>query len=103
MSDLSKLDPWQPESNPIRIAIMGKLLEELGELTAIVARCVIQGINESEPNTGFPNVLALQQEIADVYACVSLLGEHLLLNQDAMNARMRAKIMHLRRWHVLIN
>ena len=50
------LNPWQPERDPIRLAILGKLLEELAEAQAIVARCIIQGIDESEPVTGVHNL-----------------------------------------------
>lgn len=49
------LNPWHPMTDAINLAHLGKLAEELNECGAAVARCIIQGIDGSEPVTGKPN------------------------------------------------
>lgn len=94
--------PWQPETNKLRLAILGKLGEELGEAGAIVNRCVIQGIEESEPVTGRVNAVALTEEIADVLAAADIAIDHFRLDRGAINLRIARKRDHLKGWHKLI-
>lgn len=101
--DAVALNPWRPETDLIRLALLGKFLEELGEATAITARCVIQGINESEPVTGAVNRYALEDEVADVLAAAEALISGLQLNTHRMYARKVKKMNHLERWHKLID
>lgn len=102
LHETKALNPWQPERDLIMLAILGKLLEELGEATAIVARCVIQDVHESEPVTGKRNIEALQNEIADVYATMGMAQVHLALNDREMSQRVHRKQQHLLEWHRLI-
>jgi hypothetical protein len=67
--------PWKPEADPVNLAILGKLSEELGELSGIVSRCIIQGIDGREPRSDVANRAALQDEIADVAACIMIAVE----------------------------
>lgn len=99
----AKASPWQPERSPIRLAILGKLGEELAENGAAVARCVIQGLEEREPETGRPNVQWLEDEIADVMAAQSVAIDRLGLDSDRINRRVERKIAHLRQWHAQID
>lgn len=99
MSDGRILSPWKPEQEQIRLAILGKLLEELGEAVAITARCVIQGVDENEPNTHRPNREALEDELADVVAGIALVTEHFGLRQNRMEDRAHTKAKHLKTWH----
>lgn len=106
MSEYS-VNPWQPTNNPLTLAVLGKLAEELGELSQITGRCIIQGVREKEPTTGKVNREALKEEIADVLACMYLAGEHLgMLDQgnfcQAIHDRVKIKVAHLRSWHTLI-
>src|SRR5678815_3471159 len=48
-------EPWIPIDSKVELAIIGKLQEELGELQAILARSMIQGIYEKDPDTGAIN------------------------------------------------
>lgn len=50
---------WIPMTNLVDLAHLGKLLEECGELTGITARCIIQGIDEADPESGKKNHLAV--------------------------------------------
>ena len=65
------MSPWTPTTNLHELRRFGKLLEELGELQAVVARCVIQGINERDPSSGSINRMRLMDELADVQAQIN--------------------------------
>jgi NTP pyrophosphatase (non-canonical NTP hydrolase) len=97
-----KLNPWQPETNKVNLAVLGKLLEELGELTAIVSRCIIQGIDEQEPTTKISNKVALQNELADVEAGLFVATIHFNLDYQTIAIRRARKIEHKLEWHKLI-
>lgn len=96
------LNPWQPERDTLRLAVLGKLGEELGEASSATLRCIIQGIDESEPVTGKPNRQWLQDEIADVYATATMAVELFGLSSTDIARRMERKIQHLRAWHGLL-
>lgn len=96
------LSPWLPEQDRITLAAVGKLGEEAAELAGICARCVIQGLDGIEPETGVPNQVALEKEMADVGAAGAVAIEALSLNQGAMRIRTMKKIDHLTNWHELI-
>jgi len=78
---------------------LGKLQEELGELVAIVGRCQIHG---TEPETGEPNHLTLEKEIADVQAVMQIVSKMFGLNEGAIRRRRLQKVEHLTRWHELL-
>lgn len=96
------LNPWRPMSKPIDLKHLGKLAEELGEASSAVARCVIQGIDESEPITGKLNREWLEDELADVFANIDLVVQHFRLNSDRMAERAERKKKHLRGWHSML-
>lgn len=89
--------PWHPMKDAVDLKHMGKLAEELGELQAAVARCIIQGIDEAEPVTGKSNRQWLGEEIADVQANLELVLEHFGLSIDWR--RVYRKKDNLRDWH----
>lgn len=93
--------PWHPETNPVLLKTLGKALEELGELSAATARCIIQGADELEPTTGKPNRQWLKEEIIDVMVNLHLVDEYLMLNlMDAEGlARFDRKYAQLKTWH----
>lgn len=66
-TDVSPSD-WQPITNKHDLAVLGKLGEEVGELVSAIFRCIIQGLDESEPVTHKVNRKWLEDEIADVEA-----------------------------------
>jgi hypothetical protein len=100
MADSLPLNPWVPMSKPIDVKHLGKLAEELNEAGAAVARCLIQGITESEPITLKPNRQWLEEELADVAANIELVITHFGL--DRMLARRERKMKHLRAWHAML-
>ena len=67
------MNAWYPITDRIKIVTIGKAMEELGELQNILARALIQGLDERDPTTNKVNRLAIQEEISDVMACTSVL------------------------------
>lgn len=102
MSANPKVSPWRPTTNLMDLAHLGKLAEELGECSAAVARCTIQGIEEAEPVTGKPNRQWLEEEIGDVLAGIELAIRNFDLNRAAILARRAKKINYLTDWHDII-
>jgi hypothetical protein len=92
-------NPWQPMSDILDIKILGKFLEELSECSSATARCLIQGIDESEPVTGKPNKEWLEDEIADVLANVDIVIARYSLNLNRISDRSKVKNDFLKRWH----
>lgn len=117
-------DKMLPNDNermsPPEVKILGKLLEELGELQSAAARCLIQGMDEREPVTGKQNRLWLQEELADVDAGIRLAAvrvpsiisvanllagrmvqttTHFNLDFNAIILRSEAKEKRLKLWH----
>lgn len=93
---------WRPETDLIRLAVLGKLAEELAEAGAIVARCIIQGIEECEPETGLPNRIALEKELADVQAAAGHAIAAFNLDTLLMQRRAAMKFKHKQLWHDMI-
>lgn len=93
---------WRPETDLVRLAVLGKLAEELAEAGAIVARCIIQGIDQNEPETGLPNIIALQRELADVEAAIRHAVDHFKLDGFDMVRRSEMKYEHKRQWHEML-
>lgn len=96
----STISPWMPERDPVTLAVLGKLIEECNELSARAARCIIQGCDEIDPDTGRTNMTELERETADVMACLQMARERLGLL--ASSDRQAAKAAGFRRWHKMI-
>ncbi len=94
------VSPWVPMNKAIDLKHLGKLLEELGEATSIVSRCLIQGIDEKQPVTGKLNRDALEEELADVEANIELVRRHFML--DVRQHRRERKIAQLSAWHSML-
>lgn len=92
------VSPWQPMQDKQDLKVLGKLLEELGELTSATARCLIQGIDETEPTTGKPNRQWLEEEVADVLACLDMLLIRCDIRGNHIEERHDRKLKRLRTW-----
>lgn len=98
---LRDANPWQAEPDPVVLAVLGKLVEELGELQAAAARCIIQGMAGFHPVTGKPNVEWLMEEHADVRNMMNHLLLRMPLDADDLNAyrqRVKRKDQHIKQW-----
>jgi hypothetical protein len=91
--------PWQPTTDAADLRHLGKLSEELGELSSAVARCIIQGVGECDPETGKPNRAWLGEEMADVIACVELAAVHFGISEADLTERIERKRALLAGWH----
>lgn len=93
---------WIPMTDLLALAHLGKLGEETNELGAIVFRCIIQGIDEHDPETGKPNRQALAEEIADVRAMAELVCEHFEFDMPEIWKRIERKKNMKRAWHDML-
>lgn len=91
-----QISPWHPETEPLRIAVLGKMGEEAGELSSRACRCIIQGLDELDPDTGRTNRAELAREIADVEACIQSIKRE--LNVDYEDRRVNDKRNGFKRW-----
>jgi NTP pyrophosphatase (non-canonical NTP hydrolase) len=98
-ASMADYNPWNPIKDPVQLKHLGKLNEELGELTAAVSRCIIQGVDEKEPVTGKVNREWLTEEIADVACNITLCVELFGLDTAAITRRVKEKEAKLRGWH----
>lgn len=97
MGDISA---WIPDTDRHRLAVLGKLIEELNEAGSRAARCIIQGHEELDPKSGRSNIDELMREFADVTACMVLTVESFAVG--ASEARTAEKIAGFKEWHTLI-
>lgn len=96
----SIISPWMPTTNPHEIAVLGKNIEELGEAISRLARCLIQGSHEMDPESGLRNQEELAKEFADVRATMSVTENYLMM--PLLKDREKGKINGFMRWHNLI-
>lgn len=99
MAAQEQMNPWHPIDNKVDLKHLGKLAEELGDCSAAVARCIIQGVEGQEPNTRKFNKTWLEEEIADVKANILLVEERFNLDTTFINDRAETKVIRLRDWH----
>lgn len=93
---------WIPTTDLLDLAVLGKLAEECGELSSIIARCIIQGPDENDPESNKPNLQALMEEIADVRAMSELAIARFQLDRGKIAARTDRKIQMKMAWHSMI-
>lgn len=89
---------WIPITDPVHLAALGKLQEELGELVAIIGRCIIQGIDECDPETGKSNRVALGEELGDVCGLSELVITELTLPFGEIRERADRKLKMKLKW-----
>jgi hypothetical protein len=71
-------------------------------LPVSASRCIIQGIDEREPETGKLNREWLEDEIADATAGIALVTEHFNLDNERIFRRVIRKMEHLKAWHATL-
>lgn len=62
------MNPWRPDDNPLQTRRVNKTLEELAELSIVLARINMQGLQGINPKTGKTNLQEFWEERADVIA-----------------------------------
>jgi NTP pyrophosphatase (non-canonical NTP hydrolase) len=93
---------WHVETDAYRIRRLGKSLEELGELVSVLARCLIQGVDEIDPSSGEVNRMRMQKETADVLTQVGGLTETFNLDMGAILERVQDKKASMDKWEELL-
>lgn len=93
-----RMNPWSPITNPTHLKILGKCAEETSELGNVLARIIVQGLDESEPTTGKPNKEWLEDEIADVVCTTSIVIDYFGLDYERMKQRALDKCKRLNTW-----
>ena len=96
-----QISPWHPEQDRHRLAVLGKLAEECNELAGRAARCIIQGLDEVDPDSGRTNREELEREIADVEACLSQAQKRLGVSFDL--GRAADKSRGFDQWHRILD
>lgn len=88
-----RVDPWKPETDPVRISILGKTQEECNELGIELARCIIQGIDETNPTTNELNRWGLADELDDMETMIKIIREEFKIprNYDRQHLKYRAQ------------
>lgn len=99
---VKEVNSWVPMTNLLDLTHLGKLGEGVGECSAAVSRCIIQGIDSAEPVTGKINRRWLEEEIADVIANTGLVVWHFSLSLDFIEARVAEKRERLVKWHGML-
>lgn len=97
--------PWMPITDPATLKRLGKLNEELGECTSASARCLIQGFDGTEPDTGKVNRQWLLEELADVEAQAVCTLDMLKLSEEESQQyeeRRNRKIKQMLEWEAMM-
>lgn len=92
------MNPWTPDPCPKQARRIGKTLEELAELSKILARISIQGLDAVDPKTGVSNLQSLQEETADVQAQINLNVAFFRMDQDMLLNRIEKKEDQMTQW-----
>ena len=97
------LTKWTPTTDLMMLRRMGKLGEELAELSNVASRCIIQGIDEVDPGSGVVNRLRLEREIADVIAQCEVTIEKLRLDDLMIAERILDKKGQMAEWEAMFD
>lgn len=94
----TEINVWQPITDKVAIAYLGKLGEELTEGGTAIFRCIIQGVQGSEPTTGKVNQQWLEEEIADVLAMLDHVIPYFELDEERISLRRKRKYGYKSLW-----
>lgn len=93
------IEKWTELASPHGRRRIGKTLEEVNELGAVLARILIQGIDAVDPASGHTNRHRLMQEVADVKAQLILTEQMFLgMSRGQIEARAALKIRQMGEW-----
>lgn len=95
------MNKWQVTTDPLTLRRLGKLGEELGELANVASRCIIQGIDATDPGTGKVNRQRLLDELADVAAQIDCTIAAFGLDDTYFDKRRLLKRAQMAEWEAL--
>ncbi|MBP1850539.1 hypothetical protein [Rhizobium halophytocola] len=93
---------WLPEPDIVTHQALGKAAEEASELSKIAARCMIQGLDASDPKSGIANRQALADELADMEAVIGWITDLLKIDIETHNARADRKYTGFAEWQKML-
>lgn len=94
----TEVSDWVPMTNPVHLAVLGKAGEELGELISAKDRCIIQGLDGIDPDSGKVNLDWLTDEVADVEAMLLHIKQRFNLDRKAIQERRERKYFYKGAW-----
>lgn len=97
------MSKWVPTTNLLELRRFGKLGEELGELQAVISRCIIQGLDGLDPATKKINRRRLEEECADVQAQIETTIKALDLDRMFIVCRNGEKQSQMNEWEALFS
>ena len=89
---------WVPDTDPHQTRRIGKTLEELSELAAVLARISIQGLDAVDPGTGKTNRQRLHDETADVIAQITCNLRAFDMPAEEIDKRAAMKALQMAEW-----
>lgn len=92
------MNPWIPDNNPHQARRIGKTLEEVGELAAVLARISIQGLDAIDPSSGKTNRQRFIDETADVIAQINCNFRAFDMPADEIDERVQMKEASMDAW-----
>ena len=98
MSEPVSMAKWYPTTNPHHLRRLGKSIEELGELIAVLARIQIQGIDSIDPASGKTNRQRMHEETGDVLAQFACNLEVFDMDTGAIDERTQMKVKWMEQW-----
>lgn len=96
------ISPWMPITDPHKLAALAKAIEESAELIGALARCVMAGFDEIDPDSKLPNIEELNKEYTDAKATMSYLAKF-EPRLKSLPERAEGKTRGFDRWHRMIN
>lgn len=92
------MQKWEPDNNPRQARRVGKTMEELAELTNVLARISIQGLDAIDPGTGLTNRERMYHETADVLAQLQCNIDFFGMDMTRLDERMARKVRQMGEW-----
>jgi len=94
---------WIPETDLLALRRLGKTIEELGELVAVLGRSVCQGIDGIDPSSGESNIERMTKESADVLTQIRCNIAAFELSQQAIDLRIEDKSQKMAAWEAMFD
>ena len=92
------MNKWEPDNNPQQGRRIGKTLEELAELSNVLARISIQGLDAFDPSSGLTNRERMHRETADVLAQLECNMQFFNMSRREIGDRAYTKRAQMAEW-----
>lgn len=92
------MQKWEKDTTPHQDRRIGKTIEELGELMAVLGRIGIQGLDAIDPSSGKTNRLRMQEESADVLAQLNCNFSPFGMDSKLIIERTAEKVLKMDEW-----